>query len=498
LAAAAAMAPVLASLGTAAVAATYNVDCTTGAVSGAATVSGSTASLVLGLVLGTPGSLATVSPAPSSGDTINVTGTCTEDVEVTVSDLTIANGSAGAVEGQIEVSGATGIVINGLLLGNASSFSFASASDVALVYAHDGAAVTVSNATIENSPLLGVVAARSSGIALEADQVNDNGGTTADLTERDNGGIQARDDSTVMLGAPDGSAQVTVSNNPYDAIAAYRDSSIVVYSAALSNNAAHQIMVVSASAAYVTVVPNDGLPTTTIMAPSGAPNAIQAVGTSTLRIDNGVTLAGASGAEAISVEGGSALLLQGSKISTPGAGPVIEATSGSVIALGGGNSICNGSFSGATCTAGTGLAIEIDHVASLVQINPADFGYTAAPETIHGTGAAVLQSTIDLGLGTVTGVPSVTWNTGAGAVSVAQNSSFRLDGGVTITGELSISQASNGFFNVSKGGANDVTQVICSFTDIPGSHVAGTSAVTPAVVASTNFLSTAANQCLSF
>ena len=505
------LAPVLGSLATEAAAATYNVNCNTGVVSNAASQS-LTAGTVLGAVLGTPGALATVRPAPASGDVVEITGICAEDVAVTVSGLTIANdgglgsgfNSGDGVKGQFEVSGATGIVIDELLLGDTAPVTLA-AADVALLHAHDGASVTLSNAHVEFSPLLGVLAERSAVVALQNDQVSNNGGgALSDTLPRDNGGIEARDNGTVTLGAADGSAPVTVSNNPFDAVAAYRNSGIVIYNAALSGNAAHQITVMSASAAFITVVPNDGLPTTTITAPGGAPTAIQAIGTSTLRIDNGVAIVGATGAEAISVQGGSALLLQGSNVSAPGAGPVIEASSGSVIALAGGNKICNGSFSGATCNAGAGMAIEIDHVASLVQVNPADFGYTAAPELVTGTGTAILQSTIDLGRGIVASSPSLTWTMGSGAISVAQNSSFRLDGGVTISGQLKISQSSNGFFNLSQGGGNAVTAILCPFTSIPASHVAAGTAGAPFVLPfpnpSTNFLATnkSTSQCLSF
>ena len=299
-----------------------------------------------------------------------------------------------------------------------------------------------------------------------------------------------------MLGTNDGLNPITISSNFGDAVAAYRNSSIVSYGAQLSGNSSRQIVTMSASSAYLT------LSATTITAPGGAPTAIQAVGTSTLQIDGGVTVAGASGAEAISVTGGSALLLQGSKISTPGAGPVIEASSGSVIALAGGNTICNGTFNGATCQAGTGTALQIDHVASLVQISGADFGYTAASDTVTGSGSAVLQSTIDLGLGLINSSPSLTWTTGSGGISVAQNSSLRLQGGATITGTLNFIQSSNGFFNKSKGTPNGVTQILCPFATLPAAHIAvgnaGNPPVTPFPVVSTNFLSTAKNQCLSF
>jgi len=183
--------------------------------------------------------------------------------------------------------------------------------------------------------------------------------------------------------------------------------------------------------------------------------------------------------------------------------PVIEASSGSVIALAGGNTICSGRLSG-SCTADGGVALQIDHVGSLVQVSATEFGYTPATESVTGGGVAVLQSTIDLGLGLISSSPSLTWTTGGSGISVAQNSSVRMNGGVTVIGTLAIGQASNGFFNRTKGGSNAVTSVTCPFTTVPASHIvagtAGSPAVTPFPNPSTNFNSTskATSQCLSF
>jgi hypothetical protein len=506
---AAAIGIALAALAGAADANTYDVNCNSGMVSGAASESFS-ATTVLGAVLGTPGSLPSVSPAPANGDVIEITGICVEDVTVTTSGLTITNHSGAGtglsatdgVEGQFEIAGATGIVIDGIVLGSSGAFSFASANDLALLYAHDGAAVTVTDGTeITNSPLLGALAARSSKLQLMS-TTNTGGGTTVSLNgggggdqfARDNGGLQARDNGAIVIGNSDGTGIVSITDHAFDAVSAYRNGSLVIYAANFTGNTAHQITVMSASSAHMS------LAEVSITAPTGAPNAIQVVGTSTVQIDTGVTVAGASGAEAISVVGGSALLLQGAKIATPGAGPVIEASSGSVIALAGGNTICSGTLSGTTCTAASGIALQIDRVASLVQISGADFGFAAASDTVTGSGSAELQSTVDLGLGLVSSSPSLTWTTESSGITVHQNSSFRLQGGATITGTLTVSQSSNAFFNKSMGSAaNAVSSILCPFGIVPAAHVAASGgSITPAPVLSTTFLSTAPNQCLSF
>lgn len=501
---AAAMALALTVFASGARAAIYNVDCGAGTVSGAATAS-ATPTTILGMVLGTPSALASVHPPPAPGDIIKITSMCEQDVLVTTSGLTITNPGGpnnsysylDGVNGQLEIAGATGVVIDGIGLGVFQNQAFfGSPNDVALLYAHDGAAVTLTtHARAGNSTRLGVLAARSSKVEMiDGAVVSLNGFAGADQAPRDNGGIQARDNSAIVLGTGDGLNPVQITDNFADAVAAYRNSSIVIYGAQFSGNADHQIVVMSASSAHLS------LSSTSITAPAGAPNAIQAVGTSTVQIDGGVTVAGAPGAEAVSLLGGSALLLQGSQVSAPGSGPVIEASSGSIIALAGGNTICSGTLSGTACTPAPGIAIEIDHVASLVQISGADFGYAAAADTVTGAGAALLQSTVDLGLGLINSSPSMSWTTGSGGINVAQNSSFRLQGGATITGNLAIGQSSNGFFNKTKGAANAVTRILCPWTVIPAAHVVAGSigVVTPLPTLSANFLSTAKNQCLSF
>jgi hypothetical protein len=223
------------------------------------------------------------------------------------------------------------------------------------------------------------------------------------------------------------------------------------------------------------------------------------------------------------VNEGSALLLQGSLIAAPGANTVILASGGSVLGLAGGNVICNGTLSGSTCTPGTGKALQIQRVSSLVQVNASEFGYTPTAETVYGGGGAQLQSTIDLGVGFPNSVASITWtqtgNTAVENVGASQNSSFRVEGGVVITGAVTLSQASNGFANLArttpKGNTapNTVGSISCPFSFVPASHLAITNTMAtgpqltetnPAgtVTIGTNFLTVQSNpngsQCLSF
>ena len=237
-------------------------------------------------------------------------------------------------------------------------------------------------------------------------------------------------------------------------------------------------------------------------------NAIVAVGSSTVRIEGGATVtaldSGSPAAQAIVLAQGSSLLTQGATIQAlDSAAATITAGENSVVALAGGNTICSVK-SGACDSTTDGTALVIDHVSTLMQVPAAEFGYTAAQDLIFGNATAQLQSTIDLGSGSVGGQPSIAWtvqNASTGGIAVAQNSSFRLNGGVSIsgTGGVRLSQGSNGFFNISSGGTNSVSGgITCPFTAIAGAHVVGQTAVTPNVALATSFLGATTPKCLPF
>jgi hypothetical protein len=125
---------------------------------------------------------------------------------------------------------------------------------------------------------------------------------------------------------------------------------------------------------------------------------------------------------------------------------------------------------------------------------------------VVGGGTVQLQSTADVGMGFPSGVASLGWNAGGNGIAVSQNSSFRMEGGVAITGTLSLAQGSNGFANLVNNPSgnktpNSVTSLACPFTSIPAAHVTASSkTLSPAPSLSTNFQTTnqATSQCLSF
>jgi hypothetical protein len=512
-----------------AVANTWNVSCngaTTLALNGGTAVafgsdpggmtgsgSGAGAPDALGALIGTPlqrtedltvtfGFGTTLSP----GDVIEITGTCQQDITIRTPGLRLTNhndtnatGTDGN-QGQIEVAGARRTVINGLLLGSdQNAFSFASASDQALIFAHDGAAVLVEYSSLSNSPLLGILAQNSAQVAVRNTLVAGSGAAAPDLAH--GVGIRAILGSAIEVSSPDNGAQSSdIAFNEGGGVALFSGSSLIVSApasaAVIEGNGGAQLRLERASSAHVSGGIVDG---STCLA--NCSNAIEAVGSSNVAVDGGVIVLGITSKNAVSLIGGSVLLASSATIKAPASNtiPTIDAAENSVIALAGGNIVCSNL---STCDSSiTGLAIVADHVSTLIQVPPQQFGYASAQDRLFGGGSVQLQSTVDLGVGLITASPSLTWTAGPSTVRVTQNSSFRLQGGVAITGVVSLAQGSNGFFNVSNGGTNTVSGgVTCLAVTIPAAHVAAPNAasLTPTPSLATTAFPTGPNQCLPF
>jgi hypothetical protein len=503
---------------------TWTVDCNAGTISnGVMTVaSGLNASNALGSLLGTPFGPGTVMPAPVANDTILINSLCTQDVTIRTSGLTLANPSGASatlnvndgVVGQLELAGAANTVIDGLSLGPTTTAE----GEVANLFVHDGAAVAVKESQVVNSPLIGIEVARSSGVALTDTAVTGNGASSP-APGQTGMGILVENNSTLILGDMSGAKPATIENNTGSGVVVDDASSVIVDAATISGNQMTQVTVLGASSGFMTgmtTAPGTVAPTTTIVAPSGGTfQAVFASGASTLDIEQGVVVTGNQTNSAILLEG-SSLLLNASLISS-GAGATnpaksqatISGTANAVIALASGNSICFGTLTVATppqCTLlDAGYAIQINHVSTLLQVGGSVLGYPVEADTVTGGGTVQLQSTVDLGIG-VNGMstPSLNWTTGSEEIGVSQNSSFRLEGGVVITGQVQLAQGSNGFFNRSQNPlVNTVSAgVLCAFTSIPASHVtiSGPSlspAISPPLA--TNMASaTVSPQCLAF
>jgi len=121
-----------------------------------------------------------------------------------------------------------------------------------------------------------------------------------------------------------------------------------------------------------------------------------------------------------------------------------------------------------------------------------------SPDSMSGSAFVQEQSQMDIGMGIVSGNPSLTWSVPAGnCILVQQNSSIRLSGGVTITGAapaacglnggavsstITIQQESNGFFNLAQGGLDEIDgggSVSCVFAGMPNGHVTGKANISP-------------------
>jgi hypothetical protein len=205
---------------------------------------------------------------------------------------------------------------------------------------------------------------------------------------------------------------------------------------------------------------------------------------------------------AVFAAGNSVALMQGSVFAAAGSSiATVEASSASAINLAGGNTICAGTYSGSCSATSGGLAVQIDHIANLLQVSGSLFGYSAAAETVVGGGLIEEQSNADLGVGLISSNPSMNWTTGSAGIQAEQNSSFRLSGGVNITGTVQLGQGSNGFFNLNNGGADFVSVgVTCPFNHYPVSHVTTPQNVTGGGVTftSSGTVPTVSGVCMTF
>jgi hypothetical protein len=221
----------------------------------------------------------------------------------------------------------------------------------------------------------------------------------------------------------------------------------------------------------------------TVSALSGATwPAIFVIGASSLQL-KGATVDGVAGG--ITAGGTSTVLLRDSSVTNNSASTVaIEASFNSSVISAGGNTLTNT----------MGNVVVIDHSSSLFENDGSNFGFAGAADGVTGKGLVLVQSSMQLGTGGTT--PS-TWS---GNITVQQNSSFAMAGGMAITGFVHLGQQSNGFFNMSLGGTNGVSSgVSCPATSgNPASHVSNPTAVTPNVTVGSTEEMTTPPACLPF
>jgi len=118
---------------------------------------------------------------------VTVTGTCTENVTIARNDVTLQG--SGTVEGQITVDGAQRVLINGLTVTGPGSG----------IEARGNAAITVSNATIENNDSVGIDVRQGAFALIDGNVIRFNG--QCEVLARDAGHAQLRN-STIEASEP--------------------------------------------------------------------------------------------------------------------------------------------------------------------------------------------------------------------------------------------------------------------------------------------------------
>jgi hypothetical protein len=453
---------------------------------------------------------------PLPGDIIEIVNACLGDVTISVDDLTLTNHNDMQSEGvdgflgQVEFAGATGSMLRNLFVQGPASGGFVrgtsnfTGAEVGIVYAHDGAAVTIQNATINPGPVPGIaVIAEASAAILDTTIAPID---TAYFRDADHG-ITVGDHSSVTLGLADGSHGVTIADN-YNGygIALSGNSSAEVFGSTISDNQAGQISASVGSAVHISashLIESEAFEPALVVT-GGSSLTLDAVagGSPTIDVENNMP-------GAVILAGLSRASLNNATISSRNTQqPTVEAAANSSIILAGGNTITN--------SAAGGVAIQVDHSSSLIHEPATQLGFAAnAPETITGKGNILMQSSVDLGQGPIGNAYGLIWN---GPIAVGQNSAIRLQSGVHVTGSVQISAASNGFLNCNNapgnncgaaGAANQIDGTIQCIEMVggpnnPSAHVANPPLARPSAAAAdllgAGFAATseASNTCLNF
>jgi hypothetical protein len=429
-----------------------------------------------------------------AGDTVDIKGTCIGDV-TTKPDITLQgdNSVAGTINGHVfilsEPTTVTNLTIDGTGVadsggGVSATGNFASATvtnstiqnfSYADVGVYQGAVVYLNNDTLQNSAgtdlNVGQATVNVSGGTIEGSG-NGNPGvglfqganaqfTTTVIENNAGPGIALQEGATVHLGSQgpvDPSQAVAITGNQQGGIIAEDASQVFINQADIENNTGGPALALHHSSGNL----NAG----TVSSPAGlALPTIQTLHGELIMNGPSLTVTGSGSSNAIYAIGNSTMTLIGATVTDDDANDAtILVDDGSALVSAGGNTISN--------TGTSGIAIEVSNESTFHQHIATQFGQAAAADTITGAGSDQIESNFELGTGAST--PS-NWT---GAITVAQSSTVRMDGGITVTGTVTITQASNGYFNTSIGGQNIVTGgVSCPFTATPGARIAGPSKV---------------------
>ena len=425
---------------------------------------------------GSPGALGALVGSIVMGTSVTVQGTCVGNIQIMPNGVTLqADGSVGGeIVGQVSITG-TGATLIGLTIDGTLASTYSTDG----VVVQPGGSATLSNCTIQHWPGRGVVVDMNAAVGISGGSIKFNTGTPA------SGGaaITIKHGSSATIGfAPpfyveafSNAAPVEIASNNGYGIDVENNAQVEIYSANIHDNGGPELYAMFS---------NVNIQGGTISAPVlNGPNAIQLVHSSIYLYNTTVT---GAGPYTIADWGTSMLAMRGSTVTqTGGAGhTALQVTDGSTAASLGGN----------TVSASGGSAIFVQNASTFHETNGTSFGFAAAGDTITGSGTVQVQSNMELGTG---GTAPSAWT---GAILVAQNSSFRMDGGMTITGAVSIAQASNAFFNVTNGGKNVVTGGVNCTGVVLASHVAAPGNVVTSINGSTSAVTIGSTgpACLSF
>jgi len=459
---------------------------------------------IYGITLGSPSGSFSFDPSTKANGNLFASN----GAQLFIDNVEILNGPS---NGLSAISTAVITLMNSTVSGNAgngvsTADSWASLTNVTMsgnagngLNAGSVSNVNLSNSTVSGNAGNGVGASGGSNVSVSNSTVSGNSGS----------GVSALGGSGVTLGSLSATAPspVTITGNGGTVTTGaaggveVSQSHLTVWAATISGNSNWQVKLQSASAATITSC--DAALPTSVVAPATAPPAISVTSASSLSLISANLLSAACDSAAATVTGstnGGALLVQGASavtaqgatlVAASGANPLVEINNGSVFSAFGGNVLCNGTISMGACTPDVGgIVVEVLHDSTFGQPSPGSSGFPALADTIAGDAEVEMQSNLDLGSGAAT--PS-SWT---GTIVVAQNSSFRMDGGMTITGQVQIGHGSNGFFNKTAGGSNVVTAGVECLGST--SHIVGPAAVTQTGGGSAVTLVTTGAGCYGF
>jgi hypothetical protein len=410
---------------------------------------------------GGPGGTQAVKP----GDLVELTNICQGDVLISAatSGITITNrnhntigiSNIDGINGQLAVKNAQ-LNADGLVLEAGVGTDSMTVGELADVYVNEGGSIRMNDVQLETAPLIGLYLLPGGSAQLIGGTAIENAGSLD--TANKNDGIRAEQGSNVTLGSPSGGGGPQVEFNMGNGITLLSGSSLEVLGGSVvgfngncTQQCGNQIHASGASSVLITG-------NSTVEVNSSAttqPPLIAVMGASSITIDQTSFVGNVSAGEApgalLVAAGSTALLNTALVVGTGLAKPVIEASTTASLVLGGGNTVCAGAYANPTCTVSAGgTAIEVDHSSSLIQQLAATVGYTSGgAEAITGKGTVLMQSSMELGQGPVSGAFGLVWS---GALSVGQNSAIRMQSGVHVTGAVQISAASNGYFNCNNNG----------------------------------------------